>query len=597
MHLKHLNINDQLKKQVGLTIPDLDLRSNIIGIVGKNGAGKTRFLRCIYNHIIQNGQIIRQAGEFGEIPATLAHSQPQVFNNLVRNLVIRISSQQIINLKINANQKSNNSISISIRSLINSDNELPQLDEMNVLNSDGLAFFTSLCTRLYLEKVNYTDKDPASFKKTKLYQNFKSLKEKFLALTDKELDYRFVEGTAQIDASGSASGIRAIWTLNDRDFNYEELSEGEKTLFWYILLLFVKENYHYSKTKNSIIILDEPELHLHPEAQFKLLNGLTELIGKTGQLIIATHSLSILSCFNFDQIYLTDSNEIFPPNSMRPSEALNRLIGGTEELFQMKNFISNVSNWAYDQFMINNFNDPDVIATSKSNDPQFELFQKILKGNNINMLDFGCGQGRLLKLLEADNNLKAKFSRLDAFEPNPNFSESLQSIGCVSNVYAKLSEIDKKYDIILLTNVLHEIRIDEIVKSLNKIRSSLSKDGFIVIIEDLVLRKGEKPNDNNGYLVFSGAELSYLLKTEGKHFELKHSNAKYKDRIMCFVASYNSFKQTDKNSLESALKKLKERSKEQLKSIKSNNSYDKGRTYGFYAQQYINAELAIEEFS
>jgi 2-polyprenyl-3-methyl-5-hydroxy-6-metoxy-1,4-benzoquinol methylase len=297
---------------------------------------------------------------------------------------------------------------------------------------------------------------------------------------------------------------------------------------------------------------------------------------------------------NFDQIYLTESNEVYPPNSLRPFEAISQLLGDSSRLEQMQNFISNVSIWAYDQFMLNNFKDPEVIKSSNSNDPQFQLFQRTLNGTQINMMDFGCGKGRLLNILNSDKKLLTKFSRIDAFEPNPDFHNNLKLITCVSNVYDKLNDIVEKYDIILLSNVLHEIKLNEIVPTLNKIKSSLSDDGFLVILEDLVLKKGEKPNDN-GYLVFGAHELSILLKTGDKYFEIKHENEKYKERIMCFVAPLSSLKQSNKNSLEDALISLKNRSKNQLKELRTNGSYSEGRTYGFYAQQYINAEFALEE--
>lgn len=591
MYLKSLKIKDQTKKQFGLTVPDLELRSNVIGIVGKNGAGKTRLLNCIHQHLTLDGFSIMRSGALEGLPPTLRNTNNQMFKQQIQNLVIRISSQQIKNLQLRANQNAQNSIG----QLINSENDQPQTNELNLINLDGLAYFTSLCTRLYLEKVNYMEKDPSSFKKTKLYQNFKSLKEKFSALIGKELDYKLTTENAQVDINGVASGIKAEWTLNNRIFQYPELSDGEKTLFWYILLLFLKENYHYSKTKNAIIILDEPELHLHPEAQYKLFTGPTDLIGKTGQLIIATHSLSILSCLNFDQIYLTESNEVFSPNSLRPFEALIQLLGDTSRFEQMKNFISNVSLWAYDQFMFNNFKDPEVIKTSNSDDPQFQLFKKSLNGNQIKMMDFGCGKGRLLNVINLDNALTSRFSRIDAFEPNPEYTRYLNEINCLSNVYRKLNELDSLYDIILLSNVLHEIKLEEIVPTLNKIKSCLAENGFLVILEDLILKKGEKPNDN-GYLVFGANELAKLLKTGDEYFEIKHDNERYKDRIMCFVAPATALKQSNKNTLQDALIGLKQRSRKEIESLRSRNeTYSNGRSYGFYAQQYLNAEFAIEE--
>jgi energy-coupling factor transporter ATP-binding protein EcfA2 len=49
---------------------------------------------------------------------------------------------------------------------------------------------------------------------------------------------------------------------------------------------------------HSVVIIDEPESHLHPEAQKALVNGLAEAINQGLQVILITHSPYILSCVN-----------------------------------------------------------------------------------------------------------------------------------------------------------------------------------------------------------------------------------------------------------------------------------------------------------
>lgn len=68
--------------------------------------------------------------------------------------------------------------------------------------------------------------------------------------------------------------------------NYYEISEmsgGERSTFP-ILVDFVNWNIH-----NSVILIDEIELHLHPPMQQALLRALSKL-GKNNQFIITTHS-------------------------------------------------------------------------------------------------------------------------------------------------------------------------------------------------------------------------------------------------------------------------------------------------------------------
>jgi len=49
---------------------------------------------------------------------------------------------------------------------------------------------------------------------------------------------------------------------------------------------------------NSLVIIDEPESHLHPEAQKALVNGLAEAVNQGLRVIFITHSPYILSCVN-----------------------------------------------------------------------------------------------------------------------------------------------------------------------------------------------------------------------------------------------------------------------------------------------------------
>ncbi len=49
---------------------------------------------------------------------------------------------------------------------------------------------------------------------------------------------------------------------------------------------------------NSVVIIDEPESHLHPEAQKALVSGLAEAINQGLRVILITHSPYILSCVN-----------------------------------------------------------------------------------------------------------------------------------------------------------------------------------------------------------------------------------------------------------------------------------------------------------
>ena len=84
------------------------------------------------------------------------------------------------------------------------------------------------------------------------------------------------------------------------DINY--LSSGEKQLFLRILSIKMLE------PNNSIILIDEPELSLHPKWQQRIIEVYRK-IGENNQIIVATHSPHILGSVSNENIFILYRNE------------------------------------------------------------------------------------------------------------------------------------------------------------------------------------------------------------------------------------------------------------------------------------------------
>ena len=80
-----------------------------------------------------------------------------------------------------------------------------------------------------------------------------------------------------------------------KQFDINGLSSGEKQLFLRGLSL------KFLEVNNSIILIDEPEISLHPEWQQKIIK-VYENIGINNQLIIATHSPHIVGDIKAEQL-------------------------------------------------------------------------------------------------------------------------------------------------------------------------------------------------------------------------------------------------------------------------------------------------------
>lgn len=75
-----------------------------------------------------------------------------------------------------------------------------------------------------------------------------------------------------------------------RDFNYKNLSAGEKSAFDLILDMVIKSQYY----SDAIYCIDEPEIHMHTKLQGKVLRELYELVPENSQLWLSTHSIGML---------------------------------------------------------------------------------------------------------------------------------------------------------------------------------------------------------------------------------------------------------------------------------------------------------------
>lgn len=113
---------------------------------------------------------------------------------------------------------------------------------------------------------------------------------------------RFINNHVFCDSSDKylegvrTSTLEAIVKNGDTSHRLDRLSSGEKNL----VHLFLRIGAHM--TSQTIILIDEPEVHLHPRWQHRLMRHLRDFVqGNPGvTLIVATHSLDMFHAFGFD---------------------------------------------------------------------------------------------------------------------------------------------------------------------------------------------------------------------------------------------------------------------------------------------------------
>ncbi len=120
-------------------------------------------------------------------------------------------------------------------------------------------------------------------------------------------DFRFNEGySVKINNALDEINInylRLEFFINNEWLDWQQLSDGTKRLFYIVAEVTAQEN--------SIILLEEPELGVHPHQLFKLMSFLKEQ-SKHKQIIMTTHSpdvLNILTSDELDRIVVAEMTE------------------------------------------------------------------------------------------------------------------------------------------------------------------------------------------------------------------------------------------------------------------------------------------------
>lgn len=660
MRIKKINLLLKDVKDVGLKPFNTDRFGSVIALVGKNGSGKTRFLNLLVGNIRKSSLAEVGNNNFDELPIGIKrYIQQQEYllsyvkllnlkkeiENIHFERKINPANQELVKMLNDVQNKLNKEkevfrIDNSIRSKINrfnseitksfnqivkvispdnlrnlksaldgdanrfrdAINRNQNISELDMLYENSLAYIESL-PKLLQEAKASSDLKKVPYINNGHFLNFKTLKELIETFLEKEFSWDVEITGTKIEGEENLMSYKAFWTLDGKKMNYDIFSEGEKALFTYALLFyFQSQNKNTSiKFNEWIIIIDEPELNLHPKAQVRLIDRLSELTKDKGQLIIATHSIPILASLDYSSIYLVRRDKIIHPQSKVPFEALNDLMGMDEYYYKMLEFLKSPSLWAMTNYMTQCFKSADVFEFADETDPQVRLFKNhVLKKKGLNILDYGCGKGRLLSSIKEDENIWNRIKLYDTFDINPDNESILRSKGS-DNFFSSLSDIPKnKYHLIVLINVLHEISIELWSNVLNTLNKCLSKTGQLVFIEDTKMPVGELPS-KEGFFLLGKDEFKTLYGEKNILFANKD-----KDRMLCAIASKSKIKDviiTDKIIIKT-LEKLKSNSFEALKELRNipkeeqeSKHISLGRTFGLKSNLYINSQLAINKLT
>ena len=165
---------------------------------------------------------------------------------------------------------------------------------------------------------------------------------------------------AGIDNS-NRDAIRCVWVAHTKGVkvDYDDLSSGEKSIiqmFYPLIEHHIRSVLEEIKTGTRAthrppicVLIDEPELHLHPNLQVKVLDYLRLLTTNTQtQVVIVTHSPTIVEHAAYDELFLLRPVELAPQGENQLVQiasdeerlrVLRQLFGTTSNITAMQSLV------------------------------------------------------------------------------------------------------------------------------------------------------------------------------------------------------------------------------------------------------------------
>lgn len=302
MKIKSLEIeNSKILKNIKIDFQDNDKVLDTIIVAGINGSGKTTLLETIYKGI---KNIVNSNKEICKFEFQLEENEKIVFNNekdffqklnlydyYKNNQPDYFNSEEFYS-KLNILPKI-----IYIPSEIKFDqitnavtNMKKEYSFLNTIDNNIIKDVPSYIASRVIYTANTEENLTMGQARKKVYDEINEIFD-ILNINVK------LYGVSQDEKSMPVF----INSLGEK-FDINGLSSGEKQLFLRILSIKMLE------PENSIILIDEPELSLHPKWQQKIIE-VYKRIGKNNQIITATHSPHILGSVPNENIFILSKNE------------------------------------------------------------------------------------------------------------------------------------------------------------------------------------------------------------------------------------------------------------------------------------------------
>ncbi len=389
------------------------------------------------------------------------------------------------------------------------------------------------------------------------------------------------------------------------------LSEGQRVLLQFCVAFHA----HAGNLSKLIVLMDEPENHLHPSAMLDVINKLKEILNQ-GQIWIATHSIPLLANFDPACIWWMEDSTI-KHRGTHPEVVLKGLIGDDDRIEKLHDFLGLPATLAANRFAHQCLFKP-AVSDAGQGDAQTQQIQRIVldaldANGELRILDFGAGRGRLIEAINEECSPEQK-EKIDyyAFDTCPIHRDECElNIASMYDGSKKqryfcdekglLSILDKhSFDIIVMCNVLHEIdpaKWRHIFGENGIFETFLKDNGFFLLVEDTLMPMGENAH-SNGFLVLDTPELKELFSIGENEEKFITSDARGDGRLKAYCIPASCIRNISPETIRSAIETLRLLAMEEIKKLRTiadePKTYQTGRKHAYYVQQFANASLALE---
>jgi energy-coupling factor transporter ATP-binding protein EcfA2 len=403
------------------------------------------------------------------------------------------------------------------------------------------------------------------------------------------------------------------------------LSPGQQILFQFACMLHA----HQASLANCIVVMDEPENHLHPAVLAQIVEALRRQL-QGSQLWIATHSVPLIA-----QLMAVDnkclwfvSNGRVQHSGRSPERVLESLMGGPRGAQDLHDLTLLPAQYAAARFLSECLLEPEVVGSNVA-DPQTRQITDVLRQvaktrsdvkRPLSVLDFGAGKGRVLASLRDGDASVATWLDYHAYDIDEcSKIECLREIGetlpgePAQRWFSDLSALgarvgDASFDVVIMCNVLHEIDPGDWLGDLGKggrLERLISETGYLLVVEDYGIPVGERAHDY-GFLLLDQQELRKLFaitpedETASRFLRQTPADGRYANRLTAHLVGKACLGRLTSETQHAAIAELHRRMSTEVRDFlrrRDGPTGPKGRDYARCAQLMANAGVWLQAHS